>query len=142
MKVSVSLIASVASGQPKIKISSRHDDINTVVKNLIDGPMTVEADLDLAEIDEIKITFLDKEPSPNLNKDTFIDIQNLTVDGINLQHFIYDKGVQWPRYDKNFIDTYNPPNFYQPGCKMFLNGVWVMPIHLPVWKYLLESYYA
>lgn len=142
MKVSIHLLASVASGQPKVKLSSRHDDSNAVIRSLQDGEMLIEADLDLAEIDEIRVTFFDKEPSPNPDKDTFIDIKNLYVDDINLQHFIYDKGVQWPRYDKNFMEQYNPPDFYQPGCKMFLNGVWVIPIHLPIWKYLLESYYA
>jgi hypothetical protein len=142
MKVSIHLLASVASGQPKVKLSSRHDDSNAVIRSLQDGEMHIEADLDLAEIDEIRVTFFDKEPSPNPDKDTFIDIKNLYVDDINLQHFIYDKGVQWPRYDKNFMEQYNPPDFYQPGCKMFLNGIWVIPIHLPIWKYLLESYYA
>lgn len=142
MKVSIHLLASVASGQPKVKLSSRHDDSNAVIRSLQDGEMLIEADLDLAEIDEIRVTFFDKEPSPNPDKDTFIDIKNLYVDDINLQHFIYDKGVQWPRYDKNFMEQYNPPDFYQPGCKMFLNGVWVIPIHLPIWNYLLESYYA
>lgn len=142
MKVLIHLLASVASGQPKVKLSSRHDDRNAVIRSLQDGEMHIEADLDLAEIDEIRVTFFDKEPSPNPNKDTFIDIKTLYVDDINLQHFIFDKGVQWPRYDKNFMEQYNPPDFYQPGCKMFLNGVWVIPVNLPVWKYLMDSYYA
>lgn len=141
MKVIVELDASVASGAPKVKLGSRHDDQNATIYDVIDGKMIIEADLNLAEIDEIRLTFLDKEPSFNPNKDTFIDIKNLTIDGINLQHFIF-KGMQWPKYDRHFIETYNPPDFYQPGCKMFLNGVWTIPVRLPIWKYLMESYYA
>ena len=142
MIVTVNILASVASGQPKIKLSSRHDEANAKVVSLHDGPMIIEADLDLAEIDEIRVTFFDKEPSPDPNKDTWIDILDLLVDGINLQHFIYEKGIQWPRYDKNFMDEYKPPSHYRPGCKLFLNGAWEIPIQLPIWKYLLDSYYA
>jgi hypothetical protein len=139
MKIKLEFFGSVAGGDPKIKINTRH----TTNKNCFavkDGVFTIHDEIELSPVDEIRICFYDKVHINNLDKDTFIDLKKLEIDDINLQHFIL-KGKYYPRYDENFYREFSPPNFYQPGTTMYHNGVFVLDIKTPIWKFLMDSYY-
>ncbi len=142
MKISVIGICSVAVGSPKLVVTSRHDFLNPKIFNLVEGNFKYDFDLQLSEFDQLRISLIDKIPSENYQvKDTWIEISTVIVDGINLQHFIFN-AKQWPYYDpanEDFRQQYNLPPYYQPGTKMFLNGTFEIDVSVPVWKFLMDS---
>lgn len=134
---------SVAAGQPKLAITSRHDFLSPKIFSLEDGKFEFELDLRLGEFDQLRISLFDKVPSENYKvKDTWVEISTVIVDGINLQHFVFT-AKQWPYYDPNekeqFRLKYNLPPYYLPGTKIFLNGTLEMDITIPVWQFLIEA---
>lgn len=139
MLVSIHGNCSIASGNPKIIIMSRHDFLNPKTIDLKEGEFVLDVDLNLYEIDQLRVYFTDKVHSENINKDTWVEITNIIVDEINLQHFIF-KGRQYPRYDLNFMKQFNLPKYFCPGTKLYLNGVFEFDIELPIWKFLMENH--
>jgi hypothetical protein len=143
MKVSVIGVCSVAAGTPKLVVTSRHDFLSPNIFNLDEGNFTFDLDLNLSEFDQIRISLIDKIPSENHQvKDTWVEISTVIIDGINLQHFIFN-AKQWPYYDplnaEDFRLKYNLPPYYQPGTKMYLNGSFELDITVPLWKFLMDS---
>lgn len=143
MQISVIGTCSVAAGIPKLVITSRHDFLSPKIFNLIEGDFTFNVDLTLSEFDQLRISLIDKVPSENYQvKDTWVEISTVIIDGINLQHFIFN-AKQWPYYDpatsKEFRLKYNLPPYYKPGTKIFLNGTFEMDITVPAWKFLMDS---
>lgn len=141
MKVNVIGTCSVAAGIPKLVITSRHDFLIPKIFNLVEGNFNLEVNLNLSEFDQLRITLVDKVPSENYQvKDTWVEISTVIIDGINLQHFVFN-AIQWPYYNpaEDFRQKYNLPPFYRPGTKLFLNGVLEMDITVPIWKFLMEA---
>ena len=139
MKIKLDFFGSVAGGNPKIKINTRHS-INKNYFTVSDGIFSINDDIELRPIDEVRIYFYDKIHINNSDKDTYIDLKKIEIDDINLQHFVL-KGKYYPSYDENFYREFSPPDFYQPGTTMYHNGVFVLEIKTPIWKFLMDSYY-
>ncbi len=142
MKINVIGTCSVAAGTPKLAIISRHDFLIPKIFNLIEGNFNLEVDLNLSEFDQIRISLIDKVPAKNYQiKDTWVEISTVIIDGINLQHFVFN-ATQWPYYDpkdEDFRQKYSLLPYYRPGTKLFLNGVFEMDITFPIWKFLIEA---
>lgn len=139
MKIKLEFFGSVAGGEPKIKINTRHS-INENYFTVKDGIFTISDNIELSSYDEIKICFYDKIHVTNSNKDTYVDLKKIEIDDINLQHFIL-KGKYYPNYNEHFYKEFSPPEFYQPGTTMYHNGVFVLKVKTPIWKFLMDSYY-
>jgi len=139
MKIKLEFFGSVAGGDPKIKINTRHNTSEHFFE-VKDGIFSITDDIELSPVDEIRICFYDKIHIDNSSKDTYIDLKKLEIDDINLQHFIL-KGKYYPNYNENFYKEFSPPEFYQPGTTLYHNGVFVLEIKTPIWKFLMDSYY-
>ena len=140
MKVELEFVGSVAGGAPKISVYSRHQ--NPAEHFLVvDGTLSIVVDIDFAPIDQLCIRFFDKVHIPDSTKDTFIELKKISIDDINLQHFLF-KGKFYPCYDKNFYCDFSPPDYYQPGSTMYHNGVFELDVKTPIWKFLMDSYHA
>jgi hypothetical protein len=140
MKVELEFQGSIAGGEPKLKIYSRHSYSTDcfLIKN---GLFSISIDIDFAPVDQLKIQFFDKIHIPNSDKDTFVELKKISIDDINLQHFLFT-GKFYPLYDENFYRDFNPPDCYQPGSTMYHNGTFELDIKTPIWKFLMDSYYA
>lgn len=96
----------------------------------------ISIDLDTTNSKEtIKIEFLNKD----YDDDNVIELVELFVDGINLQHFIL-LGVFRPNYNPDWLATQKvkPPETFCPGTEMRLNGEWTYNIDFPVWKHIMN----
>jgi len=140
MKVELEFLGSVAGGEPKVKICSRHSDTDQYFQ-VKDGVFAINLDIDFAPVDQLKIKFFDKIHIPNSKKDTFIELRKIIIDDINLQHFLFE-GKFYPCYNENFYHEFSPPEFYQPGSTMYHNGTFEVNLKTPIWKFLMDSYYA
>lgn len=139
MKVELEFVGSVAGGEPKINVSSRHFQ-SAESFTVSDGSFTVTANIDFAPVDQLKIKFFDKIHIHNSEKDTYVELKKISIDDINLQHFLF-QGKFYPCYDENFYRDFSPPDYYQPGTTMYHNGVFEVDIKTPIWKFLMDSYY-
>lgn len=128
----------IVCGNPKISISSKQST-HTITVGCINGTQTIIADLELAAYDTIEITLLDRIHNNNSEKQTTVEILDLYIDDINLQHLIFD-GVLYPHYDLNFVKQFDPPRSYCPGTKFHNNGVYELDIKLPIHKYIVDRY--
>jgi hypothetical protein len=88
------------------------------------------------------------DPEDNLNieftnksdiEDNWLELKKIELDNINLQNFIFN-GKFWPRYNANWLEQQDPkpPTFYCPGTHMRHEGVWQLPIKLPIYRTVLD----
>ena len=96
-----------------------------------------EIDLAMEKTDKFRIEFINKDG----HDDNVVDIKELSIDGINLQHFIY-KGEYRPEYNQHWFDRQEikPPEVYCPGTELRHNGTWHMDISQPIWKMIMEGW--
>jgi hypothetical protein len=139
MKVELEFRGSVAGGEPKVKVYSRHT-YSTDYFLVKDGVFSLTVNIDFAPVDCLKIQFFDKIHISNSDKDTFIELKKISIDEINLQHFLF-KGKFYPCYNENFYRNFNRHDYYQPGSTMYHNGTFEIDIKTPIWKFLMDSYY-
>jgi hypothetical protein len=139
MKIDLEFDVSIAAGEPKLKIYSQHTDADNYFI-LEEGVFCVSTEIDLAPVDQLRIRFYDKVHFSG-SKDTVVELKKIKIDGINLQQFLF-KGKFYPCYNENFYRDFSPPDYYQPGTKMYHNGVFVMDVKTPIWKFLMDSHYA
>ena len=139
MKVKLKFFGSVAGGDPKIKISTRHfeTDQHFLVEQ---GMFEIGIDVNFAPVDQLRIKFFDKIHIPDSKEDTCVELKSIAVDDIDLQHFLFS-GKFYPCYDENFYKDFSPPDYYQPGSMMYHNGTFELDIKTPIWKFLMDSYY-
>lgn len=128
----------IVCGNPKISISSKQN-IQNIIVDCINGTQTIFADLQLAAYDTLEIKLLDRIHNNNSDAQTTVEILDLYIDDINLQHSIFN-GVLYPQYDLNFVKQFDPPKSYCPGTKFHNNGVYELDIKLPIHKYIVDSY--
>ena len=103
------------------------------------GDQEIVAQCNLSPADCIKIQLTDRVHVNDSDKQTTIEIKNIFVDDINLQHIILN-GIFYPDYDHNFFYKYKPYLHYKPGTKMYTNGVFELEIVQPISKFLVNSY--
>ena len=96
-----------------------------------------ECNFDIHNSDILQVYFLNKDDQDN----NVIEIKKLYIDGINLQHFIYE-GEFTPIYNQNWynLQKTKPPSVYKPGTEMRHNGIWSLPITLPIWKMMMDNW--
>lgn len=140
MKVELDFTGSIAGGEPKLKVFSRHQEPKGWY-SVHEGQFQVVSYIDFAPVDQLRIKFYDKIHVPDSNKDTFIKLNQVLIDDINLQHFLFD-GKFFPCYDELFHKEYSPPDYYQPGSVMYHNGTFEVDFKTPIWKFLMDSYNA
>ena len=89
--------------------------------------------------DSINIKFVNKDD----NDDNTIEINKIKLDGIDLQHFIYE-GSFSPIYNKEWFEKQNPkpPLVYSPCTELRHNGNWSLNINLPIWKMIMNKWIA
>jgi hypothetical protein len=85
--------------------------------------------------DTLCIEFTNKSSS----EDNWIEIKKIVLDDIDLQHFIFN-GKFWPRYNTDWLQQQDPkpPTFYCPGTHMRHEGVWQLPVKLPIYRTVLD----
>ena len=134
MRLSLILKAKYKKTQPVVKISTANDSVE---HKLNQDDNSIDIDLKTIENDEISIEFTNKDD----NDDNVVELKKLSVDDIDLQHFIFE-GTFVPVYNKEWYDSLDvkPPKEYKPGTVMRHQGVWSLPIKLPIWKMIMEQW--
>ena len=96
-----------------------------------------ELELPIDTRDKLKIEFINKDDYD----DNVIEIKELTIDGINLQHLIY-KGEFRPNYNQDWFSKQEkkPPLVYCPCTELRHNGTWHLDISRPIWKMIMEEW--
>lgn len=140
MRVELKFHGSVAGGNPKIKVSTRHHETDQYFP-VNHGVFSIDLDVDFAPVDQLNIKFLDKVHITDSKQDTFVELKSIAIDDIDLQHFLF-AGKFYPCYDENFYKDFSPPDYYQPGTVMYHNGTFELDIKTPIWKFLMDSYDA
>ena len=97
----------------------------------------LEKELPIDTRDKLKIEFINKDDYD----DNVIEIKELTIDGINLQHLIY-KGEFRPNYNQDWFSKQEkkPPLVYCPCTELRHNGTWHLDISRPIWKMIMEEW--
>lgn len=128
----------IVCGNPKIMVSSKQSTHAEVV-DCVNGTQTIVARLPLGAYDTLEIKLIDRQHNNASNDQTTVEILDLYIDDINLQHIIFE-GTQYPYYDCDFIEKFNPPRYYNPGTIFYNNGVFELDIQLPIHKFVVDSY--
>jgi hypothetical protein len=136
--IEITLDNNIVCGDPKIAINSKHNSTPFYVpcKN---GSQTIVTELELGAYDTLQITLLDRDHKTDSDVQTSVEILDLYIDDINLQHLIFT-GTLYPKYDLNFAQQHRPPRSYCPGTIFYTNGVFELDIQLPIHKFLVDSY--
>ena len=118
---------------PRIKIFSSIDAFEID----IDHSGIFQFQLLFNEQCQLGVEFLNKDDY----EDNWIEIVQISIDNINLQHFIF-KGKFYPIYNQDWYQAQNPkpPDFYCPGTQMRHKGIWVLPITIPIFKTVLNQW--
>ena len=128
----------IVCGKPKIVIGSKQN-ASTQTFDCTEGTQTIVTDLELSAYDTLEIRLIDREHNHNSDSQTTVEILDLYVDDINLQHLIFD-GVMYPQYDINFVETFSPPVNFCPGTVFYNNGVYELSLRLPIYKFIVNRY--
>ena len=134
MKVKIHFNTEYKKTAPEISIrckSKKQEYTLTKKENII------ECNFDIHNSDTLQVYFLNKDDQDN----NVIEIKKLYIDGIDLQHFIYE-GEFTPIYNQNWynLQITKPPSVYKPGTEMRHNGIWSLPITLPIWKMMMDNW--
>lgn len=129
----------IGNQTPKISISNRFKKLDNEQHLCLDGDQTFISNAILSPADSIQITLTDREHVNDSTVQTMIQIKEIFIDEINLQHLVL-QGVFYPDYDHNFFNEYKPDVSFCPGTQMYTNGVFELQIGLPISKFLINSY--
>ena len=129
----------VGHQNPCVTIKNRFDQNFADKFECKNGDQEIVANCNLSPSDCIIIQLTDRVHVNNSNVQTTVEIKNIIVDDINLQHIIL-KGTFYPDYDYNFFYEYKPELSFTPGTKMYTNGIFALEIVQPIAKFLIDSY--
>lgn len=127
----------ITCGKPKISISSKQNQ-NRFTIDCKQGTQTILTELELSAFDTLQISLGDRKHNPD-GEQTTVEILDLYIDNINLQHLIF-RGTLYPKYDLNFLLEHKPPRSYCPGTLFYNNGVYELDLKLPIHKFIVDSY--
>lgn len=135
MKVQIKIKSFYNKTPPKVRISNSNNQYSEFL--LIEKINTVEADFDFLPNDELSVEFLNKDDYD----DNVVRIEELHIDDINLQHFIFS-GVYEPVYNPDWYCQQDPkpPKYFCPGTELRHAGIWRYSIKLPIWKDVMERW--
>ena len=133
MKVKIVFNAKFKKIKPKLFVGSENNSFNVELEK----QTVFEEEFDLVPKDTLLIEFLNKCGV----EDNIVFIKSIEIDGINLQHYIYD-GTFFPEYDQDWLQkqTVTPPNFYKPCTELRVKGEWKLGITTPIWKMIMEKW--
>ena len=133
MKIEIGLKADYKRTKPVCRIYSQNSSHQVVVEH----ESTFTGDFNLDESDTLNIEFMNKDDLD----DNVIHIDQVLVDDINLQHFIYE-GEFFPQYEPNWLKKQkeSPPGSYKPCTELRLKGIWKLQINTPIWKMIMEKW--
>ena len=133
MKIKLNLETEYNKTAPQCRIFSLKDS-ETVQ---LEKESVVELDFNLQNKDTLSINFFNKDGVD----DNVIKINEIHIDDINIQHFIYN-GTFFPEYNKNWYaeQVVKPPKFYSPCTELRHNGIWNLNITTPIWKMIMNEW--
>ena len=133
MKIKIDLRSQYKNVIPVCKIYSRYSEYTIEIPN----NLKFEQDFDIKMKDFLHIEFVNKDG----NDDNVIFIDSIEIDGINLQHYIYE-GTFYPEYDADWLSEQStrPPTTFKPCTELRLKGVWKFSIITPIWKMIMEKW--
>ena len=133
MKIKLNLETEYNKTAPQCKIFSLKDS-ETVQ---LEKESVVELDFNLQNKDTLSINFFNKDGVD----DNVIKINEIHIDDINIQHFIYNSTF-FPEYNENWYaeQVVKPPNFYSPCTELRHNGIWNLKITTPIWKMIMNEW--
>ena len=129
----------IGDQNPCITISNRFSQEFANKFECKNGDQEIVAQCNLSPADCIKIQLTDRVHVNDSDIQTTIELKEIFVDDINLQHIILE-GIFYPDYDYNFFNEHKPDNRFKPGTKMYTNGVFELEVIQPVSKFLVNSY--
>lgn len=134
MQIELVIASKFKATAPICKISTSEQTTQVTCGEEINN---INLDLDTATNDEIKIEFLNKDDQD----DNVIIIKKIKMDGIDLQHFIY-QGEFRPVYNQDWFDKQQPkpPLVYRPCTELRHNGVWSIRVSQPIWKMIMNEW--
>ena len=133
MKVKINFRSQYQNTKPVCKVFTQKTTYTTEVEK----QHRFEQDFDLQQNDTLNIEFVNKDGID----DNVVHIDEISIDDINLQHYIYE-GEFWPEYDSKWLElqTTAPPESYQPCTELRLKGIWKFNIITPIWKMIMEKW--
>jgi len=120
---------------PKVSVGTRFDGF-TYTESLRPGSDKIECQVNLRPFDNLLIKFFDKVWSPL--GDTCFDIEAILIDGITLDHIIFD-GKQYPDYSTDKFNKQSSQRYWQPGATFRLNGVYELELSQPIWHFRVKN---
>jgi len=120
---------------PKVSVGTRFNGF-THTESLKTGSGKIECQLNLRPFDNLLIKFFDKVWSPS--GDTHFDITTILIDGITLDHIIFD-GKQYPDYSEAEFNKRSSQIYWQPGTTFHLNGVYELELSHPIWHFRIKN---
>ena len=137
-KIELVIENDIVCGSPKILVGSKQNVLYQTFA-CTPGTQTIIGELPLFAIDTLQIRVVDREHNHDSQMQTTVEILDLYIDNINLQHLILD-GVMYPQYDLNFVENFRPPASFCPGTTFYNNGIYELDIKLPIYQFILDSY--
>jgi hypothetical protein len=136
MQVDLTLTADYKDIAPICRVCS---SITSQTFRLDQKQNSISTEIQFKNEDSINIEFVNKDD----NDDNTVEILKVKLDGIDLQHFIYE-GSFSPIYNKEWFEKQNPkpPLIYSPCTELRHNGTWSLNIKLPVWKMIMNKWIA
>ena len=111
--------------------TTRHSESPYWVEYL-PGDKTIDYTVCSSPVDQLRIRV-------NNKTEGYIELQQLVVDGIDLQHVIL-QGTFYPNYHPDYYTSAAPPASYTPGTEWYHNGEWCLDITTPIWEYMVRNY--
>ena len=133
MKIDIKLRSDYRNTKPICKIYSKKNTYQIAVEN----EQIFTRDFDIDERDTLNIEFTNKDGVD----DNVVYIDQVSVDDINLQHFIYE-GEFFPEYAPDWLKEQKelPPSSYKPCTELRLKGTWKLQFKTPIWKMMMEKW--
>lgn len=145
MQVTITYNAVVTDCTPMLSIGTRHSESNAKF-SVLSGEHTIATTVELFKYDALLIHFSGKKYSAN--GDTRLEITDITIDDISLTHLILHS-KQYPKYEAQLGSNVpelpanvGGPEFYKPGTVFNLNGVYELPLTLPIWRHVIDKRYV
>jgi len=134
MQINLTLESTFKNTTPICNIMTNKESVQMICSKKTNK---FEIDLAMDTTDKLRIEFINKDD----HDDNVVEIKELSIDGINLQHFIY-KGEFRPRYNQDWFSKQEikPPLVYCPCTELRHNGTWQMNISQPIWKMIMQGW--
>lgn len=127
--------STITECSPKVSVGTRFDGF-TYTESLKQTTDKIECQVNLRPFDNLKIKFFDKVWSPL--GDTCFVIKAILIDGITLDHIIFD-GKQYPDYTGHEFNQQSSQRYWQPGATFRLNGVYELELSQPIWHFRVKN---